>query len=387
MEESLSRMPIIDMDTHYNEPADLWTSRAPAKLRAAAPRIEAKPGEGRFWVVGDGIRLSLPGLCVIRKDGSKAYGTFSLATPEEMTPAATEVAARLRAMDELGLAIQIVFPNVLGFAGAGIMRVGDRELRDFCITAYNDAAAEMQAESGGRLFPQALLPFWDIDAAARELERAHDRLGLKGFTMIDCPEQWQLPSLCEPYWDPLWARAQERELPCNFHIGSGGLGADVVWKGTPLERSIPTIASVLFLNNGRCIANLIFSGLLDRFPSLKFVSVESGVGWLPFLLDACEYQMKESVPAGSMKLRPAEYFQRQIYASFWFENDIAGPIAKLGENNVMFETDFPHPTCLYPNPREHVHNALKDLEPRVQRKILHENAQCVYQLRIPGEVR
>lgn len=384
MDTALSQMPIIDMDTHYNEPADLWTSRAPAKFRSVAPRIEGKPGEGQFWVVGDGIRLSLPGICVIRADGTKAYGTFTLATPEEMSPAATDVGARLRVMDDLGLAIQVVFPNVLGFAGAGIMRVQDEELRNFCTSAYNDAAAEMQVRSGGRLYPQALLPFWDINAAAKELERAHDQLGLTGFTMIDSPEQWELPSLCDPHWDPIWARAQERGMPCNFHIGSGGLGGDMVWKGTPLERSIPTIASVLFLNNGRCIANLIFSGLLDRFPSLKFVSVESGIGWLPFLLAACEYQMRESVPEGSMKLRPTEYFQRQIYASFWFESDLAEPIKKLGENNVMFETDFPHPTCLYPNPREHVHNALKDLEPRIQRKILYENAARVYQLKLPS---
>ena len=162
---------------------------------------------------------------------------------------------------------------------------------------------------------------------------------------------WELPSLYHTHWDPIWARAQERGMPCNFHIGSGGLGGNLVWEGTPVERTLSTIAAVLFLNNGRCLANLIFSGLLDRFPELKFVSVESGVGWLPFLLDACEYQMNESVPEGVMKLRPTEYFQRQIYASFWFETDVAGPIEKLGENNVMFETDFPHPTCLYPNPR------------------------------------
>ncbi len=199
-----------------------------------------------------------------------------------MTPAATDVAARLRAMDQLGLAIQIVFPNVPGFAGAGIMRVADEELRRFCTSAYNAAAAEMQAQSGGRLFPQALLPFSDLDAAVKEL-----------------------------------------------------------------ERSIPTIASVLFLNNGRCIANLIFSGLLDRFPALKLVSVES----------------------------------------VWFESDVAGPIRKPGENNLMFETDFPHPTCLYPSPREHVHHALEDLEPRVQRKILYQNAARMYQLTLPGEIR
>ncbi len=378
-------MPIIDIDSHFTEPADLWTSRAPSRFKDSAPRLIDDPENdgGQFWVSGD-VRLSPPGLCVIRPDRSKALGIFTLTNMDEMTPAATHVDARLRAMDELGIAIQVVFPNVLGFAGATIMRIEDPELRLFCTTAYNDAASELQKASGGRLFAQALLPFWDIDAAAKEIERAHDELDLTGFNMIDNTAQWDLPSLHEPHWDPLWSRAEERGMPCNFHIGAGGVDIGAVWPGINPDHYLATLSCTFFLNNCRTISNLIFSGLLDRYPKQKFVSVESGIGWIPFMLQAIEYQMNESMPnGGAMKLRPTEYFRRQIYASFWFEKDAARAVNEIGEDNVMFETDFPHPTCLYPNVREHVDASLAGLSEKAQRKVLYENAARVYQLPLP----
>ncbi|MBW1884037.1 MAG: hypothetical protein JRJ58_10945, partial [Deltaproteobacteria bacterium] len=158
-----SHMPLIDVDSHFTEPADLLTSRAPARFKESAPRLVDDPESegGQYWVVGKDLRLSPPGLCVIRPDGSKAYGIFTIPNMDEMTPAATNVDARLRTMDELGITMQVVYPNVLGFAGATVMRIEDPDLRLFCTTAYNDAASELQKASGGRLFAQALLPFWD----------------------------------------------------------------------------------------------------------------------------------------------------------------------------------------------------------------------------------
>jgi len=374
---SIHEFPLIDIDAHYTEPPDLWISRAPASLRDLAPRVVRTPEGGDTWIVGRDTPLSPPGFCVIRADGSKAAGTFSLARFDEMTAAASDAAARVRAMQEMGISRQVLYPNVLGFAGAALMRIEDAALRDFCITAYNDAAAEVQRSSGGRLLPQAMLPFWDVQAAARELERCHEALGLTGFTMMDSPEGWGLPSLADTAWDPLWSTAQERRLPVNFHIGSGGAVATAVWPGVEMPRSLGAGSTILFIANARCIVNLIFSGLLDRFPSLNFVSVESGVGWLPFVLEAAEYQVDEN--GIDLALRPTEYFRRQIYASFWFEKrDVTACVARLGADNVMIETDFPHPTCLYPGPRKKLEEAVASLSEADQRKIFYGNAARVY---------
>jgi predicted TIM-barrel fold metal-dependent hydrolase len=381
MSTDLSSMPVIDVDSHWTEPRDLWTSRAPAKFKDRALRVVRNDAGVEQWVVEGGQVMGAVGYCSIRPDGSKSQGSIAFDTYEEVHPGAIEVAPRLEYMDEQGLSIQIVYANILGFAGNLVMNIEDPALRAFCSTAYNDAAGEMQAQSGGRLFPQAMLPFWDIDAAVKELVRCHDELGLTGFTLTDATPDWGLPPLHDPHWDPLWATAQERGLPANFHIGGGGVPIRT-WGEYPPARAFAALSTMAQMGNMVCLANLIYSGLLDRFPSMKFVSVESGIGWLPFMLESLDYQFDEN-GVTDLELRPPDYFKRQIYGSYWFEKDPSDALAKIGEDNLMFETDFPHATCLYPGVREHVKASLGMLEPRVQRKLLYETAARVYQLPLP----
>jgi len=382
MDTELAAMPVIDIDTHYTEPRDLWTSRAPQKLRDKAPHVEVTNEGNEQWVIGD-LVLGPPGFCVIRKDGQKTYGVISLPRFEDMSVASMQADARLRYMDEFGLHTQILYPNTLGFAGNQMMKIEDVELRNFCITGYNDAMGDLQHSGQKRLYPQALLPFWDLELSVKELKRCHDRLGLTGFTMTDAPESWGLPYLNDNHWDPLWAEAQERGLPVNFHIGSGLIPN--AWEGIDQNCKVAALSTMLFMNNMKCLTQLIFSGLLDRFPSLKFVSVESGIGWIPFMLEACEYQMDQNlVNRGGLKLRPREYFKRQLYASYWFENaNTHNSLEQLGGDNVMFETDFPHPTCLYPGVREQIQTSLAGLDRSLQRKVLYETAAKVYNLPLP----
>ena len=377
----LSKLPVVDVDSHWTEPPDLWTSRAPAHLRDRAMRVVRNEAGVEQWVVEDGQVMGSVGFCSIKRDGSKTQASIALDTFDEVHPGAIEVPPRLAYMDEHGLDVQIVYPNILGFAGNGVMRIQDAEHRAFCVTAYNDAAGDMQAESAGRLFPQAMLPFWDIPASVRELERCHDALGLTGFVVTDATADWGLPALSDPTWDPLWACAQERGLPVNFHIGAG-LITPRTWEPYSPARLFAALSTMAQMSNMATIANLIFSGLLDRFPRLKFVSVESGSGWLPFLLESLDYQFDEN-GVTDLALRPSEYFQRQIYGSYWFEKDLAPAIDKLGEDNLMFETDFPHATCLYPKVRDQIQDSLEGLAPRVQRKLLYENAVRVYGLPLP----
>ncbi len=382
MSDSLSNMPVIDVDSHWTEPADLWTSRAPAALRDRTLRVERTAEGKERWIVEDGQVMGQVGYASIRADGSKSKAAIAFDTFAEVHPAAIEVAPRLAYMDEHGLSMQIVYPNIIGFAGHLIMRIEDETHRKFCTTAYNDACSEMQAESAGRLFPQAMLPFWDVPASVRELERCQDELGLTGFVITDCMDEYGLPALQDPRWDPLWDAAQSRGLPVNFHIGSGGAPMRI-WGGSyPPARLFAALSTMAQMGNMVCLTNLIYSGLLDRFPRLKFVSVESGVGWIPFMLESLDYQFDEN-GVDDLELRPSEYFRRQIYGSYWFESDIGAALEKLGEDNLMFETDFPHATCLYPGVREKTLAGVEGLSPAVQRKLLYETAVRVYQLPKP----
>jgi len=126
------------------------------------------------------------------------------------------------------------------------------------------------------------------------------------------------------------------------------------------------------------------SGILDRFPALRFVSVESGIGWVPFIREALDYEMAENAPRQleRLSMRPSEYFRRQSYSTYWFEQGhdrIADLVATVGEDNVLFETDFPHPTCLYPDPLRTIEK-IRPLRPEVQRKVPGENTARLYRI-------
>ena len=142
---------------------------------------------------------------------------------------------------------------------------------------------------------------------------------------------------------------------------------------------------MLFIGNARVVVNTILSGLFDRHPDLQLVSVESGIGWIPFILETIDYEMAENAPGELAKLRkaPSEYFRTNLYATFWFENarnKLPDLIEAVGEDRILFETDFPHPTCLYPDPLASVEGKMAQLSPEIQAKILGENGRTLYKL-------
>jgi uncharacterized protein len=117
------------------------------------------------------------------------------------------------------------------------------------------------------------------------------------------------------------------------------------------------------------------------------VSVESGFGYVPFLLDSLDWQWSGLGGRGAFpdRLWPSEYFRRQVYTMFWFEKDALSLLPNFAEN-VMFETDFPHPTCLHPgpghapSPREVIRRDTEIVGEEVMRKVLYETPARVYHL-------
>jgi predicted TIM-barrel fold metal-dependent hydrolase len=141
--------------------------------------------------------------------------------------------------------------------------------------------------------------------------------------------------------------------------------------------------TLLFIGNARVVVNMICSGVLERHPELKVVPVESGAGWIPFILQALDYELQENAPVdrAKMSLSPSEYFRRQIYATMWFERtDLPQLVASVGEDNILFETDYPHPTCLYPNPVQSALDNMRELSATAREKILGKNAIELYRL-------
>ncbi|MFC7564529.1 amidohydrolase family protein [Actinomadura namibiensis] len=328
---------------------------------------------------------------VVTKDGERSRGTdFIDWTFDDITPAAYDVRARLELMDRLGVWAHIIYPNTAGFGGQRFGAIADPTLKLLCATLYNDAMAELQEASGQRLFPMGLIPWWDIDASVNEVRRMH-ALGLRGVNTTSDPQEAGLPDFSDRAWDPLWETCAGLDMPVNFHIGAAhdslSWFGSSPWPGLGPDQKLAVGSAMMYLTNARVLANFIYSGVLERHPRLKIVSVESGIGWIPFFLEALEHQLGETTP-GSMDyltLSPAEYFRRQIHACFWFENDdIAHTIDRVGPENVLFETDFPHPTCLYPDSLDIVGAAVSQLAPGVVRGVMQDNAARLYKLPLPS---
>jgi uncharacterized protein len=396
---------VIDADTHFTEPADLWTSRAPAKYKERVPRVVERAGlidvgtgdelgdHALTWVVDDGVVLGQAGAGTqINKDNVKVLGTRFFHWPlTEAAPSATYLEPRLDLMDEVGIWGQIVYPNTVGFGGQNFGKIEDVELRNLCATIYNDAMVEFYEQSHGRLNGMAVLPWWDVKRSVAEVERVH-QLGLKGVNISADPQlNFGLPDLSDDHWNPLWEVCQDLNVPVNFHVGASQTQqswfGNTPWPSLRGNIKLALGSAVLYLGNARVIGNLIYSGILERYPTLKFVSVESGVGWIPFLLEALDYQAEEAGDGAfdHLSMKPSEYFHRQMYACFWFENDqVMTNIEKLGYDKCMFETDFPHPTCLYPNPLGPISETLAGVDYDIRKKLLSDNAATVYNIDVPA---
>ena len=389
----LPGVKVIDVDTHLSEPEDLWTSRAPAKYRDRVPQVATLDGRVSWVIDGNlAIGLGASASSVFHKDGRTSKGIeFVDWRNADVIPASYDARARVALMDEAGIYAQIVYPNVMGFGGQNTANV-DPALRLVSAQIYNDAMVELQEESGGRLIPMATLPWWDVKAAVTEAKRIHAG-GLHGININSDPHKHKdldgnpLPDLSAPYWNSLWETCESLDLPINFHIGASEQSMDWIgqagWPSLSVNHRSGLAGSMMFLDNGRVVGNIIYSGLLDRFPRLKFVSVESGIGWVPFILESLDYQFQSLITESNLQHKPSEYFRRNFYACFWFEKrDLSHVIEQVGVDNCMFETDFPHIVCLHPKPLSYMEEGLARLDMVSREKVMSSNAARVYNIRL-----
>jgi predicted TIM-barrel fold metal-dependent hydrolase len=389
MVDTLDPVRVVDADTHLTERHDLWTKRAPAAFKERVPHVTRVDGLAT-WVVEDDVVLGRAGAGgVVDMHGVKGRSFEGLYEweIEQAHAAAYDPVARMELLDETGIWAQVIFPGVVGLGGQALAEiVRDIRLRMLCVEIFNDASAELQAESGDRLLPMAILPAWDVNACVVETKRAAV-LGLRGVNLTSDPQDLGAPDLASRAWDPLWDACSTLSMPVHFHIGASlttmSYFGTYPWESHDDDTKLAIGGTLLFIGNARVVVNIICSGMLDRFPELKIVSVESGTGWIPFILEALDYEMDENAPEAKAKLSllPSDYFKRQIYATTWFEQrNLASLIEAVGEDNIMFETDFPHPTCLYPDPLRTAERNMHALSPAVRRKILGDNGMKLYRI-------
>jgi len=200
----------IDVDSHCQEKPDAWTSRmSKAKWGDRIPQIVEKDGREIWMCDGRVMMNGWPSLCHGVIPDRKSLPTHWRDVPSIVYTAD----GRMRAMDRDGVSAQVLFPNTAGVGGEAFMMRMDPDLQKDCVRAYNDyLAEEFYDVAPHRFITLAELPLATVEAAVVELKHAANR-GHRGFLMIGATEQYRLPAFAERYWDPLWATAQELDMP------------------------------------------------------------------------------------------------------------------------------------------------------------------------------
>jgi len=385
------RYAVADVDAHIIEPPNLWTSRlSEARWGDMIPHVayDERSGEDR-WYVGS---KRLFGAGAFAQAGWREFPPSHPPNLREALPAAVDPKERLAYMDEVGVYYQLLYPNILGFHSHVFLKEMETELATECVRAYNDFLTEFCSADPVRLIAMMMLPFWDIGASVAEMRRCAD-MGHKGVLFAAQYEKVGLPPLVDDHWEPVLAQAQEMGLSMNFHCGFLQTPEELRGAVNQAEKlSFTRESSLVLLGNARNVADVVLSGVCHRYPELKFVSVENGAGWLPYLCESMDWQW---LNVGAHKdfperLLPSEYVRRQIYAMYWFEQASMRSVVDLLGDNLMFETDFPHATSLSPgpasespSPRDVMERSLAGLPDETVGKILQYTATGLYHLEPP----
>jgi predicted TIM-barrel fold metal-dependent hydrolase len=376
---------IVDCDTHFTEPPDLFQRNAPAAMKDRLPRVVRVNGADR-WFIGDRDFGSIGGN-VISKGRDKLLGKLAYTTYDQIHPGSYLVKPRLEEMDAMGVWAQICFQNG-GLTQAGsLLALNDEDLAMTVIRGFNDACAERMKESDGRINCMATLPYWDKQLLLAETRRILD-LGIKGVVMPDRPERVVAGYLGEdgkvsPFWEEFFDICNATGTPLNFHINSSLDTTSAVWDNLKFTQKLPITAMLHTLGVTATMSNFMVSGILDKYENLKIGLIESGIGWVPFVLEMLEHQFDEmrTVEDHGLQRRPKEYFAKNFWASFWFETYAPQHmLEEIGIDRVMFETDFPHPTSLYPGVQEKLVESVGGYDYETRKRILERNAVELFNL-------
>jgi len=353
--------PVISADDHLDLEAlapAMFVDRVPQGLRARVPSV--MPSEdGAVWML-DGR--------VIGPSGRRPTGRVDR-EPLGLRPG--EPHGRMELMDRDNVQTHVIFGPPSGFTF-----VADLEVRIACNQAYNDHMLEFSAVNPKRLVPLAMLPGHSPEAATAELLRCA-RAGHRG-VLLPLYETDALPF--GEVWQSFWAAANETKIPVNFHLGGGSMRL----KSKLKSWTMPAMVSIIAMQMDEALATLIFSGTFDRFPDVRVIFGESGIGWVPYFvdrMDACCRKYNSKSEDVKLARLPSEYYGSNVLHTYEEDDRGLAALDVIGADSVMWASDFPHGDSTWPNSHQILEeSAIMQLDEASRRKILYGNAAKLYGL-------
>jgi predicted TIM-barrel fold metal-dependent hydrolase len=387
---------IVDVDAHVVEPRDLWSSRLPAKYRDVGPRIEYLPpgqpkldggayieapgteGDPVAWWLYEDHQYSVKRLIAAAGYPADEIGMQGI-TYDDMRPGCWQPAARIEDNARNGVEAQLSYPNYPRFCGQLFLRGKDRDLALLCVQAYNDwMVEEWCGDSGGHLVPLCLIPMWDAELAAVEVRRNAGR-GVRAVAFSEVPPYLGLPSIYSGYWDPFFRACEETSTVVCMHIGSGTKTPQ-----TSADAPEAVASTIIFGNSVASMTDFLLSGLFDRFAGLQVLYAEAQIGWIPYLLERVDDVWETHRGWSHSQLhcpeRPSTYYRDHVHSCFFKDAVGVELLHHVGEDNVMFETDYPHQDGTWPHSPQAAAEQFGHLPAPLVRKLARGNAIALFGL-------
>jgi predicted TIM-barrel fold metal-dependent hydrolase len=296
-------------------------------------------------------------------------------TYEDIRPGCYVPGERLKDMDVNHVEASLCFPNYSRFAGQRFAEAEDLELGLLCVKAYNDwMVEEWCAGSGGRLIPLCIVPYWNPELAAAEVLRNADR-GVRAVCFTELPQNLGLPSIHSGAWEPFLSACDETESVVCMHIGS-----DTKMFSTGPDMPTAARAGMQFVNAAGSMCEYLTTDVLARYPRIRLLYAESQVGWLPFVLDRLDDVWNTFPPRRGDAAIPSSMYLDRVYSCMFKDKVGVRLLDLIGEDQVMFETDYPHSDGTWPHSADRATEMMASLTSEQQYKILRGNAIKLFDL-------
>jgi predicted TIM-barrel fold metal-dependent hydrolase len=353
---------VVSADCHVLEPPDLWERRIEAKFRHRLPRMEVN-AQGHKMLVVEGQRPTrIRDFALEGEDLERARG------------GRPDPAARVKDLDRDGIDAEVIYPN----RGLLMWASPDPAHQSAMCRVWNDWAIEVFGPYKQRCAPVAAIAPKDVETAVREAQR----VAKLGYRTVFLPVQVQDQPYNLPLYDPLWAAIQDTGMPISFHVGTGKDPRTASGNGGAILNYVVHALSTAI----EPVVQLCTSGVLERFPDLKFATVEAGIGWLAWTLWVMDEGYKKHHFWVSPKLPtlPSDYFRRQGYATF--QDDPIGLETRkwVGTDRLLWGDDYPHHEGTWPHSQDVIERTMGDLTDEERRQVLGLNAAKLYGFDVPS---